>query len=195
MLFAHAFKYTAYLPMKWVYRLHVRGKELLPAEPYIIVANHSNSVDPLLINLALLQKRIIFLTSSKLFECPRVLRWMLREMGCIPSISPVVDADNLFERSRHLEKNEVLGFFAQGKIQSNTDLFKTGTVMLALRTGYPIVPAYVKSEGAFRGKSFVSFGNPIQVSQASINDMETINQMNERIRTNVIQLSQQFEEA
>lgn len=194
MLFAHIFKFTSFIPMKTVYQLQVRGKEKLPAEPYIIVANHSHRVDPLLINLALLRKRILFLTSSKLFECPRLLQWMLKEMGCIPAISPIVDSDNLFERSQHLEKNEVIGFFAQGKMQSNTELFKTGAVMLALRTGYPIVPAYVRSEGALKGKSYVFFGTPILVPKNSLNSAETINELSKRIRTDVIALSQQIEE-
>ena len=191
MLFTRLFKYTSWLPMTMVYRLKVTGKEYLPPEPYIIVSNHSLGVDPLLINLALINKRIYFLTAKKLFECPNILQWMLYQMGCIPSISPVVDADNLYDTACSLHKNEIIGFFSQGKMQNNTETFKTGAIVLALRTGFPIVPVYVRSKGAFKGKSQVCFGVPMTVDSSMAVSSEGINKLNEQIRERVIMLSKE----
>lgn len=191
MLFNRFFKYTSWLPMTLVYRLRVTGKENLPQEPYIIVSNHGLGVDPLLINLALVSKRIYFLTAKKLFDCPGILQWMLYQMGCIPAISPVVDADNLYDKAQNLHKNELIGFFSQGKLQNNTEAFKTGAVVLALRTGFPIVPAYVKSKGAFKGKSRVCFGEPLAADPALADNAEGINRLSELVRERVIMLSKE----
>lgn len=177
--------------MRAVYGLRVRGKENLPSHPYILVANHNAKVDPLLINLALFRKRIYFLAAQKLFECPAVLQWMLRQVGCLPSISPVVDSDNLYETACTLKRNEIIGFFAQGKIHGDISGFKTGAVVLALRTGFPVVPAYVSSAGAFRGRSRVNFGEPIVCDITQSGNAEYINELNEQIRKQVIMLSQQ----
>lgn len=190
MLFVWLFKLTAYVPLLLWYRLRVTGKERVPRTPCILAMNHGSGMDPVMINLAFPFRRIYMLTSKHLFDCSRLHRWELRQMGCRPSLSPAGDMETMADIASRLRGYEHIAYFAEGKIQAGVGGFRSGAVTLALETGLPLVPAYVRVAAARRGGTRIAFGEPIAIpGGAGAMTAAGIARLNEELRKRVIMLS------
>ena len=189
MLFVWLFKLTAYLPFVLYFHPRTRGKEKVPRTPCILAMNHGAAMDPCLINVAFPLKRIYMLTAERLFHCCRLHQWELRQMGCRPSISPSGDMETMAEIAGRLRGYEMIGFFSEGRIQNSVGSFRSGAVMLALRTGLPLVPVYIRTAPFFRGGTQITFGDPVPVDAAEIPGAEEIEKISETLRSRVIRLS------
>lgn len=191
MLFVWLFKLTAYLPFVLFFHPRTRGKEKVPSTPCILAMNHGAAMDPCLINVAFPLKRIYMLTAERLFHCNRMHQWELRQMGCRPSISPSGDMETMTEIAGRLRSYEMIGFFSEGKIQSSIGSFRSGAVMLAIRTHLPLVPVYIRTAPFYRGGTHITFGEPVIVDSGSIPGAQEIEEINENLRNQVIKLSDQ----
>ena len=191
MLYVWLFKLTAFLPLMLWYRPRVRGRENLPGKPCILALNHGSAMDPVLINAIFPLKRIYMLTAEKLFHTSRLNQVQLRWMGCRPSISPSGDMETMTDLAGKLRSYEMIGFFSEGKIQSSIGGFRSGAVMLAIRTHLPLVPVYIRVSPVFRGGTHITFGEPIIVDTAGIPSAQKIEEINDDLRKRVIRLSDQ----
>lgn len=191
MLFVWLFKLTAYLPFVLFFRPRTKGREKVPRTPCILAMNHGAAMDPCLINVAFPLKRIYMLTAERLFHCNRLHQWELRQMGCRPSISPSGDMEVMTEIAGKLRPCELIGFFSEGRIQDSIGSFKSGAVMLAMRTRLPLVPVYIRTAPFFRGGTHITFGDPIPVAAEEMPSAQRIEEINEILRRQVILLSDQ----
>lgn len=189
MLYVWLFKLTGFLPLMFWFRPRVRGRENLPKEPCILAMNHGAAMDPVLINAVFPVKRIYMLTAERLFHTARINQMQLRWMGCRPSVSPSGDMETMAEIAGRLRRYEMIGFFSEGKIQNSVGSFRSGAVMLALRTGLPLVPVYLHTASVFKGGSRISFGEPVRVSPDQSAGIREIEELSEEIRNRVIELS------
>ena len=189
MWFFWLFKMTAYWPLRLAWRVRTVGRENLPASPYILVSNHGAPKDPCLINLAIPFKRIHFLTSPRLFDCPRILQWMLRQMGCHCSVSPAADVEHFRQQAGQLGPHELIGYFAEGRLNAGMKSFHSGAVILAMQTGFPIVPLYVDAACSSREKSYVIFGKPVTCDLGPDSSPDDLAGFSEKLREQIIGLS------
>lgn len=189
MLFVWLFKLTAYLPFVLFFHPRSKGKEKVPKTPCILAMNHGAALDPALINVAFPLKRIYMLTAERLFHCNRLHQWELRQMGCRPSISPSGDMETMTEIAGRLRGCEMIGFFSEGRIQSSVGSFRSGAVMLAIRTGLPLVPVYIRTAPFFRGGTRITFGEPVSITAKDIPSAQEIEAISENLRNQVIRLS------
>lgn len=189
MLFVWLFKLTAFLPFVLYFHPRTKGKEKVPRSPCILAMNHGAAMDPCLINVAFPLKRIYMLTAERLFHCNRMHQWELRQMGCRPSISPSGDMETMTELAGRLHGYEMIGFFAEGKIQNSVGSFRSGAVMLAMRTHLPLVPVYIRTAPFFRGGTHITFGEPILIDSEEIPSAQKIEEISENLRSQVIGLS------
>jgi len=189
MLYVWLFKLTAFLPLMLWFHPRVRGRENLPGKPCILALNHGAALDPVLINAVFPLKRIYMLTAARLFRTAGINQLQLRWMGCRPSISPSGDMETIAEIAGRLHRYEMIGFFSEGKIESSVGSFRSGAVMLALRTRLPLVPVYIHTAPFFRGGSRISFGKPVQLDADQAAGMKEIEEFSENIRNQVIGLS------
>ena len=189
MLYVWLFKLTAFLPLMFWYRPRVRGRENLPGKPCILALNHGSAMDAVLINAIFPLKRIYFLTAERLFRTSRLNQVQLRWMGCRPSISPSGDMETMAGIADKLRSCEMIGFFSEGKIQSSIGSFRSGAVMLAVRTHLPLVPVYIRTAPFFRGGTHIAFGEPVAVDTAGIPGAQKIEEINDDLRNRVIRLS------
>ncbi len=189
MLFVWLFKLTAFLPFVLYFHPRTKGKEKVPRSPCILAMNHGAAMDPCLINVAFPLKRIYMLTAERLFHCNRMHQWELRQMGCRPSISPSGDMETMTELAGRLHGYEMIGFFAEGKIQNSVGSFRSGAVMLAMRTHLPLVPVYIRTAPFFRGGTHITFGEPIFIDSEEIPSAQKIEEISENLRSQVIGLS------
>lgn len=191
MLYVWLFKLTAFLPLMLWYRPRIRGRGNLPGKPCILALNHGSAMDPVLINAIFPLKRIYMLTAERLFRTTKLNQVQLRWMGCRPSISPSGDMETMTELAAKLHRYEMIGFFSEGKIQNSIGSFRSGAVMLAIRTHLPLVPVYIRTASFFKGGTHITFGEPIIVDTTGIPSAQRIEEISDDLRKRVIQLSDQ----
>jgi len=132
------FKAVFIVISKLFFKLKVKGLENLPQKTnFIVVANHSSFMDPLLIMVAI-PKKIYCIASRYLYKV-WWLGWFLRKTDTFPSGGSSEKAVSL------LVENKIVGLFPEGGISRDGKLqnFKRGASLLAVRTGRPIVPCAV----------------------------------------------------
>jgi 1-acyl-sn-glycerol-3-phosphate acyltransferase len=150
---------------KLLFRLKVTGQENIPQDgPFIIVANHSSLLDPVILGVSI-KPKIIFVAAAYLFKI-RWLGYLLRKANSIP-VQGENDISSLKRALKILQAGEVLGIFPEGGVdrQKNNLPIKAGAAFLATRVGVPIVPIKIKGADKVlpRGAKFIRSLNRIEV--------------------------------
>ncbi len=153
------------------------GEDPLPASgAAILIANHRSGLDPIV--LAAHTKRIIrFLMAREYYEIGW-LRWFFDLVGAIPVNRDGTDVAATKKAFKALKDGQVIGIFPQGGIRpagpngGQEDFIKAGAALLALKTGVPVIPAFIEGTPpkdsvlqAFLTPSMsrVTFGKPLQL--------------------------------
>lgn len=127
-----------FINVKLLFGLKVEGLNNLPKKSnFIIVANHTSFLDPLLM-MAAVPKKIHCIALRNLFKIPW-LRWFFGMTETFPSGNSSEKAISL------LMQEKIVGLFPEGGISRDGKLreFKRGAALLALKTGRPIVPCAI----------------------------------------------------
>lgn len=133
---------------RWCCSLEVVGRERVPADGGVIVAaNHVSYLDIPIVGCAL-ARRADFLAKDDLFRQP-VVAWFFRRLGGVPIRRGTVDRAALAEVERRLKAGRLVVMYPEGTRSPDERLRepKPGVGMLAVRTGVPVVPAYVAGTG------------------------------------------------
>ena len=150
---------------KLLFRLKVTGQENIPQDgPFIIVANHSSLLDPVILGVSI-KPKIIFVAAAYLFEI-RWLGYLLRKANSIP-VQRENDIKAIKQSLKILQQGGVLGIFPEGGIdrQKNNLPVRAGAAYLATKVGVPIVPIKIKGVDKVlpRGAKFIRSLNKIEV--------------------------------
>ena len=150
---------------KLFFRLKVTGQENIPQDgPFIIVANHSSLLDPVILGVSV-RPKIIFIAASYLFEI-RWLSYLLRKANSIP-VQRENDIKAIKQALKILQQGGVLGIFPEGGIdrKKNNLSIRAGAAYLATKVGVPIVPIKIKGADKVlpRGAKFIRSLNKIEV--------------------------------
>jgi 1-acyl-sn-glycerol-3-phosphate acyltransferase len=150
---------------KLFFRLKVTGQQNIPQDgPFIIVANHSSLLDPVILVVSI-KPKIIFVAAAYLFEI-RWLGYLLRKANSIP-VQRENDIKAIKQALKILQQGGVLGIFPEGGIDRQKDdlPIKAGAAFLATRVGVPIVPIKIKGadKALPRGAKFIRSLNKIEV--------------------------------
>lgn len=170
-------KPIAVVIMKLLFRLEAQGIEHVPATgPVLIVANHSSVLDPPLIG-GMAPRPLTFLAKAELFRVPG-FGALIRRLGAWPLRRKGADPSALRTAQRVLQQGGALLVFPEGTRGDEGVLrpAKPGAALLAMQTGVPVVPAYVRGSGGAwpRGrrlprpaKVMVTFGAPLTFTRAT----------------------------
>ncbi len=128
--------------------LHADMAALDPDQSYIFVCNHQSQVDiPLLLNL-LGRFNVSFLGKHTLFRIP-VLGRVMSSLGCVP-----IDRGNtrkaiktLNRAIAHRKGTGSIIVFPEGTRNETLGEFKSGALILAIKTGLPIAPLVIAGSG------------------------------------------------
>ncbi len=150
---------------KLFFRLKVTGQQNIPQDgPFIIVANHSSLLDPVILGVSI-KPKIIFVAAAYLFEI-RWLGYLLRMAKSIP-VQRENDIKAIKQSLKILQQGGVLGIFPEGGIDRQKDNFpvRAGAAYLATKVGVPIVPIKIKGADKVlpRGAKFIISLNKIEV--------------------------------
>ena len=112
--------------------------------PYILIANHQSMLDPIVLGAGLPDRELTFLGKKEIMKNP-VLSWAVRKLHMIPVDRHNMDMEAMRACMKALKQEEILGIFPEGtrhKAGVMQDL-ESGTAMIALRSGAPLVPALI----------------------------------------------------
>ena len=158
-------KYICWLIFKLIFRLKVTGQQNIPQDgPFIIVANHSSLLDPIILGVSVIPK-VIFVAAAYLFEIGW-LGYLLRKANSIP-VQRENDIKAIKQSLKILRQGGVLGIFPEGGIdrQKNNLPIRAGAAYLATKAGAPIVPVKIKGADKVlpRGAKFIRSLSKIEV--------------------------------
>ena len=127
------------------FRLRCVGEGKIPTDgPVIVVANHTVSIDPVLLSAVCPGRHISFLIADEYTTIP-VLRRIIKWLECIPVKRDGLDTAATRTAMRRLRAGHILGIFPEGGIPRPNETLeaKDGAALLALRTGAPVIPVHI----------------------------------------------------
>jgi 1-acyl-sn-glycerol-3-phosphate acyltransferase len=152
-----------------VYRLHLHGRDRIPATgPVVVVANHSAFIDgPLLFGL--FRRRTVFWVKQEMFTGP--LGWVLPRLGQIPVRRGTADRTPLTSAVAVLRGGGLMAIFPEGTRGSgDVEAVQQGAAWLARTVGATVVPVVCRGTrrpaGArrrFRPRVDVLVGQPVTI--------------------------------
>jgi 1-acyl-sn-glycerol-3-phosphate acyltransferase len=152
---------------KIFFRIKVKGKNNLPdAGPVILMSNHISAYDPPLL-VAIFSRPVRFMAKKELFENP-VMRFILFLADAFPVDRSKNDITAVKKALSVLKDQEVLGLFPEGTRRAEGKLGnpKLGSVMLAIKSGAPIVPIGIKNIKK-EGRITINIGEAFSMDQFS----------------------------
>ena len=132
----------------------------------LIVSNHISIHDPMYLMHGIWYRRLRFVAMSELFAT-KFSRWLFTKIFLCIEIDRnnfnVVDFKNIVG---HLKAGEPVAIFPEGHVnmeEKGTQTFKSGMVVMALRSDCPIVPVYIKRRKHWYSRLVFGIGEPINV--------------------------------
>ncbi len=140
----------------------------------IVAANHNSMLDPFVLTSGSPNRVIGFMIAIEYAKIPGFSK-LVEAIECVPVTRTGVDTASIKAALRHLQNGKLLGIFPQGRIQNPAEepVAREGVGMLALRSGAPVIPAYISGvrysdgiAGSFlrRHRAVVKYGQPLDLS-------------------------------
>jgi 1-acyl-sn-glycerol-3-phosphate acyltransferase len=159
------------LPMRFLFRLRVKGKEHLPREGgYVLSANHLSNLDPWPLGWPLFPHRELrFMAKAELFRSPL---WPILKFGGAFKVNRGQRDEQAIDTAVRLARDgEVVAIFPEGTRREKGLIKKfesrphTGAARVALAAGVPLVPAAIAGTDRIRrlGPLRVVYGAPVEL--------------------------------
>ena len=161
---------------KFWYRLRCDGRPTVPHSGAVIVtANHTSPPDPLLLYAAAPYRQVSFMVAEE-YTRNAFARFFLNLVDCISVRRDGQDTAATKKAIRHLRAGQAIGIFIEGKIipPGETGEPQDGVAMLALKTGAPVIPAFISGtkyhDSVMRGmlarhRACVRFGPAVDLDE------------------------------
>lgn len=130
----------------------------------IFMGNHTSLWDPILMGWLVLFREIRFWAAEVMFEKNRFCNWFFKAMGFIRVDRSISDMASVQEAIDTLEAGGIMGVFPEGRLnreQPEMLPFHPGVVIIALKTGKPIIPIYSNGGYHIRKRLRYIIGDPI----------------------------------
>lgn len=137
---------------------HIRGGAIL-------ISNHIGFMDPIYLMTGIVYRRHKYICIQDFFE-RKVAKFFFRIFQCIPIDRANFQTDTFRTIVDHLKNNEMLVMFPEGRINFETETtagFKSGMVLMALQSGKPIVPVYIRKRKHLWNRVKMVIGEPVDV--------------------------------
>ena len=155
--------YNLLYPMKTLHR------QRIPDGPFIACPNHSSLLDPPMAAFALTKKHPVrIMAKSSLLKIP-VIGWFMKNGGVIGVDRGNADINAIKRSLKVLKGGYPMMIFPEGtrvkEIGARGEPH-TGPVMLAMKTGVPLLPMYVPQGKRLFRRSTLVIGKPYTIAPA-----------------------------
>ena len=179
-----------WLRPKWVYESKKAKKRIRGGA--ILMFNHTGFADPVFAQFAVWYRRQHFVAAKELFSGRK--NWIFNVFHCIEIDRQNFSFNTFRDITAHLDSGKVVTIYPEGKINGSDEsvtAFKSGTVMIALRSGKPIIPVYVKKPENFWHRAVFCIGEPIDLraEYGAMPSIDTVEKISEELRDKEIMLS------
>ena len=162
------------------------GAEKLQGDPpFILIANHSSMMDPLVLAYKIKRCPVVFLGKKELVKS-RFGRWLFDHLHMISVDRGHSDMEALRACMRTLKGGGILGIFPEGTRHHEgvMEHIESGVSLIALRSGVPVIPIYIRGKVSLFRATRAWVGDPIPTDdlRAEGVNAETSARMNDRIR-------------
>ena len=146
-----------------VYPSRVEGLENIPAEGgFILCCNHISARDPFYLAIPVKNRFFHFMAKVELFKW-KPLAAILTALGGFPVDRGHNDLNAVRTSLKLVAEGHALALFPQGtrsRDNSRTPML-SGVSMIALRSGAPVIPAYIDGPYRLFRRTRVCFGKPV----------------------------------
>ena len=132
----------------------------------LIIANHTEFIDPIYLMAVFWYRRHHFIASEEIMDSGA--GGFLLACGCIRIDRNNVTMSTMREITAKLKSGEVVSMFPQGRIIEEDKAeagFKSGMTLMAIRSGAPIIPAYIVPRKSFFSRLKVVIGERVSVTE------------------------------
>lgn len=175
----------------FMYRIKIYGKDNIPKKGAVLVCpNHVHALDSAVI-IAHSKRKINVLAKAELFT-GGIRKWFADLFGIFPIKQDAADIDAIKTSLRVLKNGEPLMIFPEGTrngLAKGTPL-KNGPVILAIKSGTPIIPVGIKGNFKFWSKIVINIGTPISYEEYKdkLKDKEFISNLTKELMYEVVKL-------
>lgn len=130
----------------------------------LLIANHTALLDPIYMLTAVWYRRQRFVISEELMASKAA--WLFRLVGCIEINRQNPTLGSFREIINTLKSGEAVSIFPEGRIADSAGgSFKSGMVLMALKSGVPIVPIYIRPRKGIFDRLRVTIGESVSVRE------------------------------
>lgn len=163
-------KFTGAIPvivdlrLKRIYENGKKPKGIYKGK-YIVSANHSSTIDPVILFMTYWMRRLCCIATKEIFEIKFWGKFFLG-CGCIPIDRENVSMKTFKTINRQIDHGHCVAVFPEGHInkEDNIGSFKSGIVMMAMMAKADIVPTYIAKRESRFNRQCVVIGNKIKLS-------------------------------
>ena len=129
----------------------------------LVIANHIGFFDPVYLQYCIWYRRHHFVCLDDFFKGP--LWWMFKAFLCIPINKKNISIKTFKDIVEHLKCNELVTLFPEGGIESTKgelSSFKSGMILMAVQSGKPVLPVYIKKRNNILRRLTMCVGEPVE---------------------------------
>lgn len=137
----------------------------------LVISNHLGFLDPVYLMYTFWYRRIHFITLKVLFD-NKIKSFIFHQFQCIPIDRENFNMNTFHQIVGHLKNEEVVAMFPEGHINTQKERiqsFKAGMILMALQSGKPIVPVFIKKQKGFGERLVAVIGEKVQLQKDSMN--------------------------
>ena len=146
----------------------------------LLISNHVTLVDPMYLMLTIWKRRHHFVATKELFEGKFRTFLFKNAFLCI-----LIDRDNFSMKTfkeivGHLKMGEVVSMFPEGHVnvdEKGVNEFKSGMIVMALKSGCPIIPLFIKRRKHWYSRLVIGVGEAINSKDFAKGEIATIEEI------------------
>lgn len=178
----------------WLYfrpKIQYEEKGSMPEGPVLLVSNHKNHMDFLLLMVVFWRRYLRCLVGKTFYECNGLVTFPLKMLGAIKVDRFSFDMTFFYQCMDALKKGQTLLIFPEGKFSVDGTMaeFRETAALLAVQSGVPVVPVYHGYDYRPFRPTPVVIGKPVMLECATQNPTpEELKRMTAQLRDRIVEL-------
>ena len=147
----------------------------------LLISNHVGFYDPLYLMIILWYRRHHFIATTELFHS-KLKRFIFTKIfKCIEIDRTNFSIATFRNIVDHLKNGELVSMFPEGHVNLEAEgikAFKSGMVMMALKSGVPIIPVYLQRKKHIYSRLVLGVGEPINIDDFKTGEKFSLEDIN-----------------